>query len=152
MKKLFSAPFIAFIICGTIIPMFVIAYYGLTTRTGTFTISNVASIANPDHLKALGLSLLLSFGATLICLILAFPLGLILKGSKIGGKSFIIFVFILPMWMNFVLRTMAWQVILEIEYDKVDKVRGMDIIFVTTAKTDEEARELLTLFGMPFKK
>ena len=40
----------------------------------------------------------------------------------------------------------------EIEYDKVDKVRGMDIIFVTTANTDEEARELLTLVGMPFKK
>ena len=40
----------------------------------------------------------------------------------------------------------------EIEYDKVDKVRGMDIIFVTTAKTDEEARELLTLFYMPFAK
>lgn len=40
----------------------------------------------------------------------------------------------------------------EIEYDKVDKVRGMDVIFVTTAKSDEEARELLTLFGMPFSK
>jgi len=40
----------------------------------------------------------------------------------------------------------------EIEYDKVDKVRGMDVIFVTTAHTDEEARELLTLFGMPFSK
>ena len=40
----------------------------------------------------------------------------------------------------------------EIEYNKVDKVRGMDIIFVTTAKTDEEARELLTLFNMPFAK
>ena len=40
----------------------------------------------------------------------------------------------------------------EIEYDKIDKVRGMDIIFVTTAKTDEEARELLTLLGMPFSK
>ena len=39
----------------------------------------------------------------------------------------------------------------EIEYDKVDKVRGMDIIFVTSAKTDEEAKELLTLLGMPFK-
>ncbi len=39
----------------------------------------------------------------------------------------------------------------EIEYDKVDKIRGMDIIFVTTAKTDEEARELLTLLGMPFR-
>ena len=40
----------------------------------------------------------------------------------------------------------------EIEYDKIDKIRGMDIIFVTTAKTDEEAKELLTLLGMPFKK
>ena len=39
----------------------------------------------------------------------------------------------------------------EIEYDKVDKIRGMDVIFVTTAKTDEEARELLRLLGMPFK-
>ena len=40
----------------------------------------------------------------------------------------------------------------EIEYDKVDKIRGMDIVFVTTANTDEEARELLRLFGMPFAK
>ena len=40
----------------------------------------------------------------------------------------------------------------EIQYDKIDKIRGMDIVFVTTAKTDEEARELLRLFGMPFKK
>jgi len=40
----------------------------------------------------------------------------------------------------------------EIEYDKIDKVRGMDVIFVTTANTDEEARELLRLFGMPFRK
>ena len=40
----------------------------------------------------------------------------------------------------------------EIEYDKVDKVRGMDVIIVTTAETDEEARELLTQFGMPFQK
>ena len=40
----------------------------------------------------------------------------------------------------------------EIEYDKIDKVRGMDIIFVTTAKTDEEARELLGMLGMPFRK
>ncbi len=38
----------------------------------------------------------------------------------------------------------------EIEYDKVDKIRGMDVIFVTTAKTDEEARELLRLLGMPY--
>ena len=47
--------------------------------------------------------------------------------------------------------TKLWY-IPEIEYDKVDKVRGMDIIFVTTAKTDEEGRELLRLFNMPFAK
>jgi len=40
----------------------------------------------------------------------------------------------------------------EIQYDKIDKIRGMEIVFVTTAHTDEEARELLALFGMPFKK
>jgi len=40
----------------------------------------------------------------------------------------------------------------EIQYDKIDKIRGMDIVFVTTAKTDEEARELLAIYGMPFKK
>jgi large subunit ribosomal protein L5 len=40
----------------------------------------------------------------------------------------------------------------EIQFDKIDKIRGMDIIFVTTAKTDEEARELLRLYGMPFAK
>ena len=40
----------------------------------------------------------------------------------------------------------------EIEYDKIDKIRGMDIIFVTTAKTDEEGRELLTLMGAPFTR
>lgn len=40
----------------------------------------------------------------------------------------------------------------EIDYDKIDKIRGMDIIIVTTAETDEEARELLSLLGMPFSK
>jgi large subunit ribosomal protein L5 len=40
----------------------------------------------------------------------------------------------------------------EIEYDKIDKIRGMDIVFTTTANTDEEARELLTLMGAPFSK
>lgn len=53
---------------------------------------------------------------------------------------------------NFSLGIKEQLIFPEIEYDKVDKVRGMDVIFVTTAKTDEEARELLTLFNMPFKK
>ena len=53
---------------------------------------------------------------------------------------------------NYALGSKEQIIFPEIEYDKVDKVRGMDIIFVTTAKTDEEARELLTLFNMPFAK
>lgn len=53
---------------------------------------------------------------------------------------------------NYVLGIKEQLIFPEIEYDKVDKVRGMDIIIVTTAATDEEARELLAQFGMPFKK
>jgi large subunit ribosomal protein L5 len=53
---------------------------------------------------------------------------------------------------NYALAIKEQLIFPEIEYDKVDKVRGMDVIFVTTAKTDEEARELLTLFNMPFAK
>ena len=53
---------------------------------------------------------------------------------------------------NYALGIKEQIIFTEIEHDKVDKVRGMDIIFVTTAKTDEEARELLTLFNMPFAK
>ena len=53
---------------------------------------------------------------------------------------------------NYALGLKEQYIFPEIEYDKVDKVRGMDIIFVTTAETDEEARELLRLFNMPFEK
>ena len=52
---------------------------------------------------------------------------------------------------NYSMRIKEQLIFPEIEYDKIDKIRGMDIIFVTTAKTDEEAKELLTLLGMPFK-
>lgn len=53
---------------------------------------------------------------------------------------------------NYTLGVREQLIFPEIDYDKVNKVRGMDIVIVTTAKTDEEARELLTLFGMPFQK
>lgn len=112
-KRFFSAPFIAFMICGTLIPACVIAYYGMTDRSGAFTMANLVAMATGQHAKALGLSLALAFASTLICLLLAFPLGLALRDSKLGKKGFMVFVFILPMWMNFLLRTMAWQVLLE---------------------------------------
>lgn len=112
-KKTFASPFLLWIFCGTVIPLAVIAYYGFTDRSGAFTVENVMAIFSPEHAQALGLSLLLSLISTVICFLLAFPLALILKDSNIGQKGFMVFIFILPMWMNFLLRTMAWQVILE---------------------------------------
>ena len=112
-RKSLASPFLLWMLCGTIIPLVVIAFYGFTDRSGTFTLDNILAIFTPEHAQALGLSLLLAGISTVICFLLAFPLALILKDSKIGQKGFMIFIFILPMWMNFLLRTMAWQVLLE---------------------------------------
>ena len=111
--KRWSAPFIIMIIAGTVIPICSIAYYGFTSRAGGFTFDNITAMFEHEHLQALWLSLLLAFVSTLICLILAFPMAMILRDSKYGKQGFMVFVFILPMWMNFLLRTMAWQVLLE---------------------------------------
>ena len=100
-------------LCGTLIPLGVIAFYGITDRSGAFTLANITAIATKEHYEALLLALGLALISTIICLIIAFPLGLILKDSKLGKKGFMVFIFILPMWMNFLLRTMAWQVLLE---------------------------------------
>ena len=112
-KKLLSGPYFVWMILFTIIPLLVIAWYGFTDRTGAFTLANVKAIASPEHLKALGLSLSLSIACTILCLLIAYPLAMILKKSGMGKKGFVVFIFILPMWMNFLLRTMAWQVLLE---------------------------------------
>lgn len=97
----------------TIIPLALIVFYGLTDRSGAFTMANVLSIATAEHSKALWLSLGLSLISTVICFILAYPLALILRARGIGQGSFIVFIFILPMWMNFLLRTYSWMTILE---------------------------------------
>ncbi|MBQ3291038.1 MAG: ABC transporter permease [Mogibacterium sp.] len=112
-KKRFAVPFIIWIIAGTVIPLASIVYYGFSSRDGGFTFSNITAMFNHDHMQALGLSLLLALISTLICLIVAFPMAMVLRESKYGKQGFLIFVIILPMWMNFLLRTMAWQVLLE---------------------------------------
>lgn len=112
-KKPYITPFVIWIIAGTVIPLISIAYYGFTSKDGGFTFKNITAMFRPDHLQALGLSLLLAFISTAICLIIAFPMAMILRESKFGKQGFLIFIIILPMWMNFLLRTMAWQVLLE---------------------------------------
>ncbi len=112
-KKLLSGPYIMWMIGFILIPLALIVFYGLTDRSGAFTLANVISIGSAEHAKALWLSLGLSFISTFLCLILAYPLALVLRSRGMGQGSFIVFIFILPMWMNFLLRTLAWQTLLE---------------------------------------
>lgn len=108
-----SFSYIIWMVGFIIIPILVIIYYGLTTKYKNLTFENIALIFNPINLKALRLALELSLISTVICLILAYPLAMILSNSKMKSNSFIVMIIILPMWMNFLLRTIAWQNILE---------------------------------------
>ena len=90
-----------------------VVYYALTDTNKNFTFANIATIGSSETLKALGLAVLLAFISTLICLILAYPLALILSNISMNQTSFMVLIFILPMWMNFLLRTLAWQNLLE---------------------------------------
>ncbi len=112
-KKLLSGPYIIWMIGFTLIPLALVVFYGLTDQTGAFTLENIMAIAQPERMNALLRSLKLSLISTAICLVLAYPLAMILKSLKVGKGSFIVFIFILPMWMNFLLRTMAWQTLLD---------------------------------------
>lgn len=112
-KKMLSLPYLFWCAAFIIIPLCMVVYYGLTDKTGAFTLANIAAIATAEHSKALWFSLLLSLAGTVICLLLAYPLAMILSGMKVSQHSFIVLIFILPMWMNFLLRTMAWETLLE---------------------------------------
>lgn len=112
-KKWLATPYLIWSVAFIIIPLLMIVYYGLTDKEGHFTLSNLAKITTPENLKALGLALLLAFISTVICLILAYPLAMILSQKNVNQSSFIVLIFILPMWMNFLLRTLAWQTLLE---------------------------------------
>ena len=109
----FGAPYYFWAAAFIIIPLVLIVYYGLTDGNGAFTLKNLLEIAKPAHAKALLLSVLLSLGSTAACLLLAYPLCLIMVRSKKLQDSFLLFMLILPMWMNFMLRTYAWQSLLE---------------------------------------
>ena len=111
-KKWLAGPYLVWMVGFIVIPLLLIVYYGLTDKSGAFTLANVLSISTPEHVKALYLSLGLSLVSTVICLLLAYPLAMILRNRGIGQGSFIVFIFILPMWMNFMLRILAWKLLL----------------------------------------
>lgn len=106
-------PYIFWAAAFIVIPLIMVVWYGLTDENGAFTFANVAAIADPAHSKALLMALLLSFLATVVCFLLAYPLCMFLVELQKGSDSFLTMLLIVPMWMNFLLRTYAWQSILE---------------------------------------
>lgn len=113
--KWLSLPYVFWAIGFIIIPLIMVFYFGLTDKYARFTFSNVLSISLPVHFKSLLIALLLSFISTIICLLLSYPLAMILSNLNSKNNKLMILIFVLPMWMNFLLRTLAWQTLLENE-------------------------------------
>lgn len=111
-RQLLAGPYLVWIIGFIILPLFMIVYYAFTNSDGAFTLENLAQIATDANLSALGLSLWLGVLCTLICLLLSYPLAMILNGMQIKNNSLVVFIFMLPMWMNFMLRLLAWKQLL----------------------------------------
>lgn len=113
-RTLMAGPYLVWITAFIVIPLLFVIYYGFTDSKGRFTLENVLAITQKEYYNALILSVVLAVICTLICLLIAYPLALILRSMHMKKSSFIVFVFIMPMWMNFLLRTYAWQAILDI--------------------------------------
>ena len=112
-KALLSGPFLIWTAAFIVIPLLMVIYYGFTGDDGSFTLENVKRILAPHYLKSLWLALLLSLVSTVACLVMSYPLAMILSKLKGNKSQLIVLIFIIPMWMNFLLRTMAWQTLLE---------------------------------------
>ncbi len=112
-NALLSGPYTIWMVAFILIPLVIVIYYGLTAKDGSFSFENVKMITDPIYRDALLLSLKLSLYSTIVCLLIAYPLAMILKSMQVKNQSLIVMLFILPMWINFLLRTIAWMTILE---------------------------------------
>ena len=111
-KQLLAGPYCIWMIGFIVLPPIMILYYAFTNSDGGFTLEYIASIANETNRKAMGLSLKLGIICTIICLVLSYPLALILNNMQIKNQGLVVFIFMLPMWMNFMLRILAWKLLL----------------------------------------
>ena len=111
-RQLLAGPYLLWIIGFILLPLLMILYYAFTNSNGEFTLEYIMAITSHTNLKALGLSLWLGVLCTVICLLLSYPLAMILNGLNIKNQSFIVFIFMLPMWMNFLIRTYSLMTIL----------------------------------------
>ena len=104
-------PYIAFMAIFIIVPLIMVAYFAFTTSSGEFTIQNIIRVG--DYVPVIVKSLFLAFIATLICLVLGYPFAYIMAKKTSNIRRTMFMLIMLPMWMNFLLRTYSWMTILE---------------------------------------
>ena len=109
-KKL-AYPYFVWMVLFTVVPLFIVVYYAMTDAEGNFTLNNLTSISGYGSVFAR--SLLLALIATVICLVIAFPVGYFLSRLRVNKQHIMLMLVMLPMWMNFLLRTYAWMTLLE---------------------------------------
>ncbi|NLL70753.1 MAG: ABC transporter permease [Epulopiscium sp.] len=115
-KKWISAPYLVWMVIFIVVPLFLVGFYGITVRTDTgfvFSLEPLQRCFEPTYLKVLGRSVLLAAISTVICLILGYPIAMILTSKDFSDKNIYLMLFVIPMWMNFLLRTYAWLTLLE---------------------------------------
>ena len=115
-QKWVFSPYLIWMIIFILIPLVLVVYYGVTidTDTGvTLSLDNFKRLMEPVYFKVFTRSIQLAAISTVICLLVGYPIAMILAGSTFRHKSIMVMLFVLPMWMNFLLRTYAWLTILE---------------------------------------
>ena len=110
-KKL-AYPYFVWMVLFTVVPLLIVVYYAMTDAEGNFTLNNLPSISGYGSVFAR--SLLLALIATVICLVIAFPVGYFLSRLRVNKQHIMLMLVMLPMWMNFLLRTYAWMGLLSV--------------------------------------
>ena len=117
MKKSITAyPYIVWMIIFIVVPLLLVVFYSFTVPTDEgikFSLENFKRFAEPLYIKVLIRSIFLALISTLICLIVGYPVAMILASKEVSNRNIMVFLFVLPMWMNFLLRTYAWLTLLE---------------------------------------
>lgn len=106
-----SVPYIVWSVIFVVVPLILVAVFGLSTSDGQFTFANVAKVS--DYTAVFVRSIWLSLVATAICLVIAYPLGFIMSRYNANNQRTLVMLVMLPMWTNFLLRTYAWMTLLE---------------------------------------
>ncbi len=112
-QRFLALPFGLWSALFIVMPLFFVLWNGLKDVNGGFTLEHLQTVLQWEYLKALGLSVELALISTFICLVLAYPLCLILRERRESRGMLVFVLFLLPLWMNSLLTTMAWQTILE---------------------------------------